>query len=338
MLEDLTADQLKAGATVIVGGTEVDGVIEGGVILDLAKENYGLETWQNDYVDITVEIKDKNGNVVNSSLSALRDDTTYTIYVKVAPKEGNKGEGASGTLATEKTGVDEATINVFKPVVTFKDSEVYYGGTAPVNYSSNLIGISWKHGQDTAVIDLMGDSPDITFTYIPDANCLTNGIITTKQDVPVDVGAKIGDQAITQYVTFNHTNCSGDETLPNGAEFLLHVRTCSLTIEKTGGTDGEPYVFDVYKDGKLYTSLTISGSGSETISELPVGTYSVRENTDWSWRYSSDTSTPNYTSDVTLTKDDDSGTITVTNHDPFIYWLNGYSSIVKNVYGENNNQ
>ena len=329
LLEDLTADQLKAGATVKVGDVK----------LDLAKENYGLETWQNDYVDITVEIQDKNGNVVNSSLSALREDTTYTIYVKVAPKEGNKGEGASGTPATEKTGVDEATINVFKPVVTFKDSEVYYGESGPDSYNNidEEVGIVWKHN-GIAAPDNMGMSPEIAFTYTPDANCLTNGIITTKQDVPVDVGAKIGDQAITQYVTFNHTNCSGDETLPNGAEFLLHVRTCSLTIEKTGGTDGEPYVFDVYKDGKLYTSLTISGSGSETISELPVGTYSVRENTDWSWRYNSDTSTPNYTSDVTLTKDDDSGTITVTNHDPFIYWLNGYSSIVKNVYGENNNQ
>ena len=331
----MTADQLKAGATVIVGG----------VILDLAAVNYGLETWQYEYVDIAVEIKDAEGKTI-SSLSALRDDTTYTIYVKVAPKEDKMGEGASGTPATEKTGVDEATINVFKPVVTFKDSEVYYGGTAPVNYSSNLIGISWKHGQDTAVIDLMGDSPDITFTYTPDANCLTNGIITTKQDIPINVTVEIGEgeekEDITDYVTFGHEDCTSSEsqpeTLPRDAEFLLHVRTCSLTIEKAGGTDGEPYVFDVYKDGKLYTSLTISGSGSETISELPVGTYSVRENTDWSWRYSSDTSTPNYTSDVTLTKDADSRTITVTNHDPFIYWLNGYSSIVKNVYSENNNQ
>lgn len=329
LLEDLTAAQLKAGATVKVGDVK----------LDLAKKNYGLETWQNDYVDITVEIQDKNGNVVNSSLSALRDDTTYTIYVKVAPKEGNKGEGASGTVATEKTGVDKATINVFKPEVTFKDSEVYYGESGPDSYNNidEEVGIVWKHN-GIAAPDNMGTSPEIAFTYTPDANCLTNGIITTKQDVPVDVGAKIGDQAITQYVTFNHTNCSGDETLPNGAEFLLHVRTCSLTIEKAGGTDGEPYVFDVYKDGKLYTSLTISGSGSETISELPVGSYFVRENTDWSWRYNSDTSTPNYTSDVTLTKDADSRTITVTNHDPFIYWLNGYSSIVKNVYSENNNQ
>ena len=326
LLEDLTAAQLKAGATVKVGDVE----------LDLSKVNYGLDEWQYEYVDITVQIKDAEGKTI-SDLSGLRDDTTYTISVKITPKKD--GTGASGTVATEKTGDDEATINVFKPVVTFKDSEVYYGESGPDSYNNidEEVGIVWKHN-GIAAPDNMGTSPEIAFTYTPDANCLTNGIITTKQDVPVDVGAKIGDQAITQYVTFNHTNCSGDETLPNGAEFLLHVRTCSLTIEKAGGTDGEPYVFDVYKDGKLYTSLTISGSGSETISELPVGTYSVRENTDWSWRYNSDTSTPNYTSDVTLTKDDDSGTITVTNHDPFIYWLNGYSSIVKNVYGENNNQ
>lgn len=75
LLGDLTADDLKAGATVQVGN----------VSLNLTDDNYGLDAWQNEYVNITVEVKDAAGAVVNG-LNDLVEDTTYSISVTVAPK------------------------------------------------------------------------------------------------------------------------------------------------------------------------------------------------------------------------------------------------------------
>ena len=68
LLGDLTADQLKAGATASVGG----------VSLNLNEDNYGLEAWQLEYVDITVKVTDVNGNVI-TNLSDMKDDVTDSV-------------------------------------------------------------------------------------------------------------------------------------------------------------------------------------------------------------------------------------------------------------------
>lgn len=78
LLGGVTADQLKDGATVKVGDVELN--------LSKADQNYGLEPWQTEYVDITVRVKGKDGTVVSDKLEALKEDTTYTVEVTVAPK------------------------------------------------------------------------------------------------------------------------------------------------------------------------------------------------------------------------------------------------------------
>ena len=122
--------------------------------------------------------------------------------------------------------------------------------------------------------------------------------------------------------------------MPAGKEFLLHPQTCQLTVRKTGGAVGEPYVFDIMKDGTKYSEVTIVGNGSETIYELPVGTYTIQEDTGWSWRYSA-----NNGNSVTLSAEADhhEGTITCTNNKENDKWLNGYSTVVKNIFGVSHN-
>ena len=270
--------------------------------------------------------------MVTDSLSDLTEDTTYTISVTVAPK--TDGTGASGTANSMdgKTGSDDANINVFKPVLTFKDSEVYYGDTVPAEYS-NLTSTVWKHGEtlDTAVT-MVGTAPTLSLTYTPDSTKIAGGRINTKQDIAVDVTVKIEETDVTAHTAFLHTDCTGKTcTVPDGKEFLLHVKTCTLTITKTGGAANEPYVFTVNKDGAKYTEVTIVGNGSETICELPVGTYTIEEDTGWSWRF-----TPGYSDAVVLSSDNTSGNITCTNtSNGKIYWLNGFSEVVRNIFGTN---
>ena len=315
LLGGVTAEQLKTGATVEVGGIE----------LALNEPNYGLQDWQTAFVDITVTVKDKDGNAIPpDGLKDLTADTTYTIEVTVAPKTGDQ-TGA-------KTGKNDpaAKINVFKPELTFKDSEGYYGADVP-ELSGNLTKTEWKHGTtlDTAVT-MIGAKPELGFTYTPEAGKIDNNKINTKKDIGVDVAVKIGNADVTNQTTFLHTACAGQTcTLPEGKEFLIHVKTCTLTIKKTGGAGNESYVFDVLKDGTKYSEVTIEGNTSQTLYELPVGQYTIEEDTGWSWRY-----TPAYVDGATLNATNPNGSITCTNTaNDKIYWLNGFSQVVRNIFG-----
>lgn len=322
LLGNVTADQLKEGATVKVGDVE----------LKLNETNYGLEPWQTEYVDITVTVKDKDGNAISDPLSNLSDDTTYTVEVTVSPKTVTP-ESDQGEKAVEKRGRGEGKINVFKPVLTFKDSDVYYGDNAPADYSGSLTTTQWKRGETLSTdsnVTMTGTAPDLGLTCTPEAGKIASGKINTKQDIAVDVAVKIGAADVTADTTFIHTKCSGNSscTDPANGKFWLHVKTCTLTVRKTGGTDNESYVFDVFKDGTKYSEVTVWGNRTETLVELPVGTYTITENT--SWRYSA-----SYSGDATLSATTPEGTITCTNTQENGQWLNGFSAIVRNIFGQN---
>lgn len=325
LLDDLTAEQIKSGATVKCGNVE----------LNLSASNYGLENWQTEYVDITVEIKDKVGDVL-TDLTDLKDDTTYTVSVTVAPKSAALS-ASSGPEATEKSGDAVGKINVFKPELTFQDSEVYYGDTAPADFSENKTSEVWKHGVTLSTdngVTMIGTAPTLVVSYTPENGKIVGGKINTKQDIAVDTTVNIGSTNVTTNTTFQHTNCTDKQCgTPASGKFWLHVKTCQLTITKQGGASGEPYVFTVKKYGTAYSEVTVVGNGSVTIYELPVGIYTIEEDTGWSWRYPSPTYSGN---SATLDKDQTSNTITCTNSNSKNYWLNGYSDVVTNTYESKN--
>lgn len=330
LLGSVTADDLKSGAIVKVGN----------VPLDLSAENYGLEAWQNKYVDITVTVKDAAGNAIPAAgLTGLTDDTTtYTITVTVEPK--TNGADSEGTKAETKTGSGEGKINVFKPVLTFKDSTAYYGGDAPA-YTNNVDGEVWKHGDTLSTnVTMIGEKPELAIDYTPEAGKIVAGKINTKNDIKVAATVKIGNTDVTNKTTFVHQDCNPvcgwNVTTPNGnPAFLIHVKTCQLKITKTGGAQNEPYVFTVKKDGQPYTEVTIVGNNNVTIYELPVGTYTIEENTGWSWRYPSPTYST--TTGVALSADSHEGTIICTNTLDNNKWLNGFSDVVTNTFGAAHN-
>lgn len=334
---EVTANQLKDGSEISVGDVK----------LDLSKATdtdkpYGLDPWQTEYVDITVTVKDKDGNVISDKLENLTEDTTYTVEVTVAPKTVGTSTPANGDAATAKTGANDpaANIYVFKPELTFKDSSAYYGESVPTNndYSSNKVGLeTWKHG-DTASTDagvtMLGTKPTLDISYTPDESKLESGKYT-KQDVPVAATVKIGTENVNEHTTFVHQDCTtacGWETpaTPGAPAFLIHIQTCTLNITKQGGAADESYVFDVFKDGVKYSEVTVWGNGTETLVELPIGTYTISENTGWSWRYSA-----NNGGSAALTAQNPTGSIACTNTKNNNQWLNGFSEVVRNIFGTN---
>lgn len=327
-------DAVKLGATVKIGGYDIDFSKA-----DDPDHPYGLEPWQVEYVNISISAA-TTGN--GGSFENIQEDISYTVTVTVSPKT----PGTSGDQSTTDTGT--GTIHVFKPELTFKDSDVWYGGAAPENYNGNLVEETWVNSDgtkkhDDADVTMLNTKPLLTLNYIPEAGKIdANSKINTKQDikVKVDVTMPVGQTQtqtnVNAHTTFKHTPCTDETcgwtvpTIPGDPAFLLHVKTCTLNITKQGGADNESYVFDVFKDGEKYSEVTVWGNGTETLVELPIGTYTISENAGWSWRY-----TANNGSSAELTAQNPTGSITCVNTKNNNQWLNGFSEVVRNIFGTN---
>lgn len=275
-----------------------------GVDLLNESEYTGENAWKAAYVNITTTVTKPD--------EALTEDGKYTISVKVAPKPGST-PSTEGELATEKTGTGEGKINVFKPELTFKDTEAYYGDTVPAKLESNLTNTEWKHENKTdAGVTMLGDKPTLNITCTPDASKIADGKINTTDDIGVKATVKIDNTDVTTHTTFKHEKCSQTCTLPEGYQFLIHVKTCTLKITKevkgTDIDDGQSFIFNV--TGPMGTkTVVIQGNGSVTLKGLKVGEYTVKEDTNWSWRYE----TTNGTQTATLSANRDNEEVIVTN-------------------------
>lgn len=323
--DTIPADELKKGTSISFDG--------GKITLDMTKpnENWGLEDWQTEYVNISVTVKDKDGTEV-TDFKNLKEDTDYTVSISITPKKPK----------TDNNGFQEdakGTIHVFTPELTFQDSTAYYGEAVSNNYdTANKVAEKWTHDGKYSTdegVQMLGNKPTLNLNYTPDSTKITADNKYGKKDVPVSVTVKIGNEDVTVYTTFVHQACAPDcgWTTPNPANgdpaFLVHIKTCTLNITKAGGADDESYVFDVYKDSVKYSEVTVWGNGTETLVELPVGTYTIVEDSNWSWRYG----TQSYSDAVTLDSSNTTGIITCTNTKTVNSWLNGFSTVVRNIFG-----
>ena len=259
----------------------------------------------------------------------MTQDGSYTVTATVSPKEEAASDSA-GASAQPATATVTSTVYVYKPELTFKDSEGYYGDTAP-GFDGNLTATVWKHGETEANTAVMGAAPALTLLYTPDEGAIVDGKINARQDIGVAVTVKSGDQDVTNATTFLHTNCAGKTcTLPDGKAFLLHVNTCSLTISKTvtGQNNGQSFVFTV-KDanGNVITTVAVKGGASKTITGLPIGTYTVTEDTQWSWQYNL-TSGNDVTKELKANAAEDYAVADFTNEYKGTNWLTSIADVI----------
>ncbi len=322
--QSVPEDALKLNSTVEIGGDT----------LDLSQPNYGLQPWQNEYVDIIIETATE-GN--SGNFEYVTEDVAYTVTLTVKPKY----TGSVNSSGVSDTG--SGALHVFKPELTYQDSHVYYGDSA-VYGTPNLKKTTWVHAadgkyHDDTDVQMLNTAPALTILYTPEAGKIVDGKVATKQDISVkaDVTMPLGPTQTTANInghcTFVHEACTPDcgwsnPNVPGDPVFLLHVSTCTLRIEKSGGNSGEPYVFDIYKDGVKYTEATIVGNNSIVIYELPVGSYTIVEDTGWSWRFNASISGA-----AALSATSPEGFIVCTNRpNNKTYWLNGFSNVLQNIY------
>ena len=320
LMQGLTEEQLKEGVTVTLNAQDSEGK---DITLDLSPEaqNYGLEDWQTKFVTIDVELTDDEGQVVKPE--NLTEDQTYNVKVTISPNQTGTEE--------EKSGDGTVQINVFKPEITWKDSQIDWGQT-PNYQEQNFEKVEWKHqpkvGNPVLAPESMGTAPTLTYTFDPEAAAF-------QQETNVKVtGVKVGEtnvpeEKLSDCITFLHDDaacdfpgCKWEEAKEKGYHFIVHIKSFDLIIHKTGTVDSEQtFVFEVKKEGTADTiEVVIQGANSKTIKGLPSGTYTVTEKTDWSWRYAPDGETK------TVIPNGATAEVTFNNAlKPEQKWLNGYA-------------
>lgn len=251
-------------------------------------------SWKYDFVKVSYEVK--NGDTAVTGSVSPADCTDYTVKATFSPKYD--GKNADGKINDDVTVDDTATVHVLKPTVTVNATDVwmYYGEDYNTPEGSNITGsVTWadERDHDISGITVIGSEPygtdDLQYSY-------DHGrFVVPNTDTTIKVSAKVGgvEKASTSYV--------------------VHPKFCTLTIKKEvaklyGANDS--FIFNVVGEGniKYEAKVVINGAGSATLTGLPVGNYTVTEDTGWSWRYNCDSSTKSTV--LSSAKDNDSVTIT----------------------------
>lgn len=284
-----------------------------------------LADWQTGYVNINYTV-DKN-TISNT------EDGTYQVTMTVSPKYS--GDNADGTVQTEQTKTVTSTVNVYKPEITFKDSIIDYN-TTPNYATDNLGGVVWKHeGTAADPANMTGEEPALAYSYDPEASAFT-------QDTGVKVTVSANGETLpADVVTFQHDPC----TFPGckytdgcDYQFYVHIKVFDLTIVKAAADDSKPidedqtFVFHVKgKNNHVDMQVVITGANKQVIKNLPVGEYTITEDTSWSWKY-----TPTSKDQFVTTSDINNGTATVTfeNENKGTNWLTSLAKAL-NVWKDN---
>lgn len=233
-----------------------------------------------DYVNITYSV---DGTTVSNTT-----DNTYQVTMTVSPKYS--GDNAKGTPATEKTASVMSKVNVYKPEVTFKDCTTNYG-VLPEYSTANFVNAEWKNssGTNASAAEMTGEEPELTYAYAPVDKSFTKD---TYVNVTVTSNKDTDTTKISGAVTFVHTKdtdfpgCSFD---PAHGQFIVHINVFDLTIEKKAASDSnidqhQTFVFRVQGEG-VDMQVVITGPNKQVIKNLPVGNYTITEDTSWSWKY-----------------------------------------------------
>lgn len=257
-------------------------------------------SWEYDFVNVSYEVK--NGDTAVTGSVSPADCTGYTVKATFSPMYD--GNNAVGMKNNDVIVDDTATVHVLKPTVTVKASDVwmYYGENYNTPDGSKITGsVTWadKNDHNISGITVIGSKPydenDLEYSYDHD-----KPFVVPNTDTTIKVSAKFNgvEKARTSYV--------------------VYPKFCTLTVNKKVAEaepygDNDSFIFNVVGkgkfDGKFEAKVVINGAGSATLTGLPVGNYTVTEDTGWSWRYACDSSTMS----TVLSSDNDNDSVTITN-------------------------
>lgn len=249
---------------------------------------------------------------------------------QVPTNDGQSGIYAKGIMI-KAFDVPTQDVEVKSITPTADDKTIYLGDSA--NLQELVHQSATFDGTNNAFVN-------VTYT-VKDENGGTVGTYTVPAGSSSGIwawsdaasGGTVAPEQTTTYTvtcTVSPTQSGTYESVSKDAAFTITVNTCSLTISKAVTGDGanpnQTFVFDV-KDsaGKVVTTIVLKDGDSKTITGLAVGTYTVTEDTNWSWSYSI---VGDNNKTATLSGTTPSATVDVTNHYNSHNWLTSIADVI----------
>lgn len=260
-----------------------------------------------------------------SGTSYSPDDTLPAITENVALYAIWNHTQTSGTLKLQKTEVFEDANDERKDdganytfTVIFANAEAGKSYPYTIYNADNTVKSAEKSLVSGGEIVLQAGEYAVV-NNVPGGSVTVSESVATDSEFDVSwnvAGSKTEGSTVTATVT------AGNQTE------IVCVNTYSplvadLTITKTGWNttdENQSFIFDVTGPNGFKLTVTINGNGSVTIENLPIGAYTVTENTDWSWRY-----TPANKSETITLVAGSKNEVAFANKRSWIYWLSGDS-------------
>ena len=242
-----------------------------------------LEDWMDDYTGLQLVFPDDSA----ISNEVCKDDG-YRIVARLIPN----GAENDSTKWVEADHVD-VPVHILTPEVTWKDINCYYGDVIPSQFMADKVEWKCAHAAETTAT-----APAITYGF--SIENVVNGRMPNV-DIPVIVndalvsyveGSQISIKNVVTHIWEKDGNVCKEscDAAPENAQFRIHPLTCSLTIQKDGWNsidENQTFIFNV-KGGvfdNVDVNVTVHGNGNRKVTGLPIGSYSVTEYENWSWRY-----------------------------------------------------
>lgn len=320
-----------------------------GVVTDPMGEKVALTFDGADPV-ITSNLADYNAgraDVYISQGSASYDSATQTIQWRV----GNVNEGANPVMKYKVAVKEDVTVQKGEVIDTNKETTFRYKDyqqkdaedqfpIPKVTIGGGTILVHWyrvnESGQPVNEDGQVVDSPSLAQQLEPAAYFEQDGSQGLDYNTPYTVTPKrfdgyqydryiLNDGPLTQGDAVTVTLTSQNSNQHVWFSYYPHEETCTLTISKTGSQPvDENQTFQFRVTGAdtdtrgVDLIVTVHGNSSITLADLPAGKYTVRELTDWSWRYEPDS----MTKEVTLASGEEK-TVPFANTRVKTQWLDG---------------
>ncbi len=224
--------------------------------------------------------------------------------------------------------IADVKVKAITPTVT--DAEIYLGEST--NLQDRITtAIAQLNGTNNAYVDVTytvtDESGNTVGTYTVNAG-EQNGTWNWKN------ASTVSPEKTTTYTvtcTVTPTQVGKYNAVEQTGDFTITVKTCSLKITKTvtgGGADADQTFVFYVKDSSnnVVTTVVLKGGTSKTITGLAVDTYTVVEDTSWSWSYTIHEGDQN--KEVTLSKDNPVGEAQITNTAKENHWLTSIVDVI----------
>ncbi len=198
---------------------------------------------------------------------------------------------------------------------------------APIQYVAEYVAVPDVGGWLSSTIEVISGTESLS------------GSLPTANQYYAFVGWYL-DEACTQRVSAEYGTVGSDGRFtPNKSKLSETERNIfyakftkmagDFTIDRNGAAEEDQvFVYEIKNDDTgdvIY--VTVTGNNSVTVHDLALGNYTVTQQNDWSWRYDDAAS-------VLEHQNPDGTTVTFGKSVQEHKWLNGHSSVVKNVKGE----